>query len=433
MTTMPARSLAVVFSASAANRMNGAQPKVMHELCGRPMIHFVVASALDAGIDHVVVVVEAGGEKVAAFLAQTFADSVTSVIEGETSREFVLNALAQQGQDGLCFVLRGDTPLLESDDLERLASGGLIPSVDLAVLMNGETAGPWVCRSSVLRKTLASTGRDSLTKASEFGSLGVPPDRSARVPARDESTLESVDDRVQLAVAEDRLYARIADELRLAGATIRGSARIDVGVVVEPDATIEDGVRLRGKTRIAAGARVDVGCVLTDMNVAANVVIKPYSVCTQSRIRELAEVGPFSHVRGDSDIHEDARIGNFVETKNVVVGRRAMANHLAYLGDGVMGERSNIGAGTIFCNSDGVNKFRTEVGKGAFVGSACQLVAPVRVGDGAFVATGTTVTQDVPEDAMAIARVPQQNKEGYAKQLRANFAAIKAKLLSKKE
>jgi bifunctional UDP-N-acetylglucosamine pyrophosphorylase/glucosamine-1-phosphate N-acetyltransferase len=176
---------------------------------------------------------------------------------------------------------------------------------------------------------------------------------------------------------------------------------------------------------------VDLGCILTDVIVAANAVIKPYSVCTQAKIGEAAEVGPFSHVRADTEIHEYARIGNFVETKKVIVGRGAMANHLAYLGDGELGERANIGAGTIFCNSDSVNKHRTEVGKGAFVGSGCQLVAPIRIGAGAFVATGTTVTRDVPDDALAIARVPQQNKDGYAKQLRANFAAIKAKLLSK--
>jgi bifunctional UDP-N-acetylglucosamine pyrophosphorylase/glucosamine-1-phosphate N-acetyltransferase len=429
MTAMLARSIAIVHSAGDAHRMNSARPKVLHELCGRPMINFVVESALGAGTDHVVVVVEPGGQEIAELLAQAFGARVTSVVESETFDAVLLEALAQQDQEGLCFVLRGDTPLVESDDLERLAAA-LTPSMDLAVL--GEVTGPWVCRSPFLRNVLVSPGRGSQRIAYEFVSAGVPANRSARIPVRDASALESVEDRVQLAVVEDRLYKRIADKWRLAGATIRGRPRIDVGVIVEPDATIDDGVSLRGKTRVAAGARVDLGCVLTDVIVAANAVVKPYSVCTQSKIGEAAEVGPFSHVRADSEIREDARIGNFVEVKKVVVGRGAMANHLAYLGDGEMGERSNIGAGTIFCNSDGVNKFRTEVGKGAFIGSACQLVAPVRVGDGAFVATGTTVTRDVPEDALAIARVPQQNKDGYAKQLRANFAAIKAKLLSKK-
>lgn len=417
--------------------MNSARPKALHELCGRPMIHFVVESTLAAGADHVVVVLGPGEEEVATFLDQAFGARVTSVVEGETSDAAVLHLLAQHGQKDLCFVLRADTPLVESDDLERLATE-LNPSLDLAVLIDHatssaqDTTGPWVCRSSFMRKALASSGRGSQRLTHEFASVGAQPNRSARVPVRDASALNRVEDRVQLAAVEDQLYARIADGLRLAGATIRGRPRIDAGVIVEPDATIEDGVCLRGKTLVAAGARVDLGCVLTDVIVAAKAVIKPYSVCTQSRIGEAAEVGPFSHVRGDSEIQADARIGNFVETKKVIVGRGAMANHLAYLGDGELGERANIGAGTIFCNSDGVNKFRTEVGKGAFVGSACQLVAPVRVGDGAFVATGTTVTRDVPADALAIARVPQENKDGYAKQLRANFAAIKAKLLSKK-
>ena len=140
-------------------------------------------------------------------------------------------------------------------------------------------------------------------------------------------------------------------------------------------------------------------------------------------MRARAQIGPFSHLRPESDIGEDAHVGNFVETKKTRLDRGAKANHLAYLGDGFVGEGANIGAGTIFCNYDGFSKHVTRIGKGAFIGSDSQLVAPVTIGDGAFVGTGTTVTKDVPADALAIGRAKQENKEGYASQLRAHMKA----------
>ena len=215
------------------------------------------------------------------------------------------------------------------------------------------------------------------------------------------------------------------DGHRRAGATIRAGARIDAGVVVEADATIEHGVVLRGRTRVAAGATIDVGCVLTDVDVAASAVVKPYSVASGATIGEKAQIGPFSHLRVDSQIDAEAHVGNFVETKKTRIRRGAKANHLAYLGDGDVGEGANVGAGTIFCNYDGFRKHKTEIGAGAFIGSDSQLVAPVRIGVNAYVATGTTVTRDVPDDALAIARVRQENKEGYASRLRARFKAAK--------
>ena len=186
---------------------------------------------------------------------------------------------------------------------------------------------------------------------------------------------------------------------------------------------IEHGVVLRGETRIGAGARVDAGSVLTHVVVAPGAVIKPYTIGERSRIGENAQIGPFSHLRPESDIHADAHGGNFVETKKTIVRRGAKANHLAYLGDGDIGAGANVGAGTIFCNYDGFKKHKTTIGEGAFIGSDSQLVAPVTIGDGAYVGTGTTVTKDVPADALAIGRAKQENKEGYAARLKARLAA----------
>jgi bifunctional UDP-N-acetylglucosamine pyrophosphorylase/glucosamine-1-phosphate N-acetyltransferase len=166
-----------------------------------------------------------------------------------------------------------------------------------------------------------------------------------------------------------------------------------------------------------------VGTVISDGRIGERALLKPYCVVTDSRVGDGAQIGPFAHLRPESEIDAEAHIGNFVETKKTRVRAGAKANHLAYLGDGDVGEGANLGAGTIFCNYDGYQKHKTVIGKGAFIGSDSQLVAPVRVGDGAYVATGTTVTHDVPDDALAIGRVRQENKEGYAPKLKLKLEA----------
>jgi bifunctional UDP-N-acetylglucosamine pyrophosphorylase/glucosamine-1-phosphate N-acetyltransferase len=178
---------------------------------------------------------------------------------------------------------------------------------------------------------------------------------------------------------------------------------------------------------VAAGAHIDVGCVLTDTIVHEGAKLLPYTISTESVIGAAARVGPFSHLRPGSELDRDVHVGNFVETKKTRIGQGSKANHLSYLGDGVIGRGVNVGAGTIFCNYDGVNKHTTVLEDGAFIGSDSQLVAPVTVGKNAYVGTGTTVTLDVPEDALAIGRARQTNKLGFAARLRERFKAEKAK------
>jgi bifunctional UDP-N-acetylglucosamine pyrophosphorylase/glucosamine-1-phosphate N-acetyltransferase len=237
--------------------------------------------------------------------------------------------------------------------------------------------------------------------------------------------MDGVNDRAQLALADRAMVERIVKKHRVAGVTVRDGARIEYGVVIENDATVESFAVLRGRTRVGKGAVIDVGCVLTNADVGAGVALKPYSIVTDSIVRERAQIGPFSHLRPESDIGEEAHVGNFVETKKTRLDRGAKANHLAYLGDGFVGENANVGAGTIFCNYDGFQKQITRIGKNAFIGSDSQLVAPVTIGDGAYVATGTTVTKDVPADALAIGRMKQENKDGYASRLKARLKAQK--------
>jgi bifunctional UDP-N-acetylglucosamine pyrophosphorylase/glucosamine-1-phosphate N-acetyltransferase len=239
-------------------------------------------------------------------------------------------------------------------------------------------------------------------------------------------SVAGVNDRAQLAEVERTMRIRLATHFARLGVTIRDPETCYLGadVTIEPDAVVEPNVHLRGRTTVRAGARLDTGVVLEDVEVRAGAVVKPYTVAQKSVIGEAAQVGPFSHLRPDSVLGPDVHIGNFVETKKTTLGKGSKANHLAYLGDGVIGEKVNVGAGTIFCNYDGFQKHTTTLEDGCFIGSDSQLVAPITIGKNAYVGTGTTVTRNVPEDALAISRPKQENKLGYASRLRERMRAM---------
>jgi len=185
-------------------------------------------------------------------------------------------------------------------------------------------------------------------------------------------------------------------------------------VSVGADTVLHPGVYLEGRTRIGARCEIHSGVRIVDSVVDDGVVINNFCVITDSHVSSGARLGPFTHIRPQSDVGEGAHVGNFVELKKTSLGTGSKANHLAYLGDATIGERVNVGAGTITCNYDGVAKHPTVIEDGAFIGSDTQLIAPVRVGKGAYVAAGSSITDDVPADALAIARGKQVNKEGWA-------------------
>jgi bifunctional UDP-N-acetylglucosamine pyrophosphorylase/glucosamine-1-phosphate N-acetyltransferase len=211
-----------------------------------------------------------------------------------------------------------------------------------------------------------------------------------------------------------------------AGATIYYPATcvIDNDVEIGPDTIIEPFVQILGKSRIGAACRIQSFNVIRDTEIADNVIVQPGCVLEQSIVRRGASLGPFSHLRPASDIGEDAHIGNFVETKKTRIGKGSKANHLTYLGNAEIGAGVNIGAGTITCNYDGIAKHTTVIEDGAFVGSDSTLVAPVRVGKGAYIGAASCITRDVPEDALAIGRAQQVVKEGWARE---KLAARKTK------
>jgi bifunctional UDP-N-acetylglucosamine pyrophosphorylase/glucosamine-1-phosphate N-acetyltransferase len=457
---------AIILAAGQGTRMVSALPKVMHCVSGLPIVYYPVRAALDAGCSDVVVVVGHGREKVESYLAEAFAGApVRTAVQSEQrgtgdAARAGLEA-ASRGFNSV-LVMNGDVPLVTAVELQAVVGALAHAELSLATCVVEDptgygrvlrrmgrvvdirehrdletdddrrvrevNAGIYAVNFALLREALSALApqnaqgelylTDIVAHASKAG---------ARVEAvtLGADALAGINDRDQLNSVEQLMYARIARRLRLAGVTIRPGVCIDSEVTLEPDVTLESGVVLRGRTRIRRGATVDVGCVLTNVDVGEGAVVKPYCVATHSTIGPGAQVGPFSHLRKDSEIGEDAHVGNFVETKKTRLGRGAKANHLSYLGDSIVGEKTNVGAGTIFCNYDGYRKHTTLVGPNVFIGSDSQVVAPVTIGAGAYIATGTTVTRDVPPGALAIGRVPQETKEGYAEKLRARLRAAR--------
>ena len=217
-----------------------------------------------------------------------------------------------------------------------------------------------------------------------------------------------------------------------AGVTMVDPTSTDIDADVGPlgkDVWLSANTALRGKTTLGDNVRVDHGSVITDVAIAESVYVKPYSVLVESTVGPRAQIGPFTHIRPGSRIDEDVHLGNFVETKKTHMMAGSKANHLAYLGDASVGQKSNIGAGVITCNYDGFTKSKTTIEAGAFIGSDSQLVAPVTVGRDAYVGAGTTVTKDVPRGSLALTRVKQVNVEGWADR----YSEVQAKRKQKAE
>lgn len=461
---------AIVLAAGRSRRMQSARTKVLHLAAGRPLIHYCVAAAFGAGARRAVVVVSPGDRhEIAEYLARTFGDNASVAVQdppqGTGHAAMVgLEGLAAAGPvRGHVLLLCGDTPLLTPASLQALLeSAGSPDELRLGTCRLSDPSG----YGRVLRK--ADGGIDCVREDRDLQTdeeravqevsaglycapaqaladslQGLPSDnaqgerylpgilgrfaRGAGVAgvALDPDVILGVNNRVQLAEAQAVLFRRIADRHRLAGATVADSARIDDGVQLGRDVTVLDGAQVRGSTKVAEGAHIDVGCVLEDAEVGPGARLLPYSVVSGARIGPGASIGPFTHVRPGTELAEGVKLGNFVEVKNSRLAQGVKAGHLSYIGDGDVGAGSNLGAGTIFCNYDGFSKQRTTLGQGVFVGSASQLIAPVVVGDGAYVATATAVTEDVPADALAVGRSRQTNKAGYAQKLRARLAAKK--------
>jgi bifunctional UDP-N-acetylglucosamine pyrophosphorylase/glucosamine-1-phosphate N-acetyltransferase len=461
--------VALVLAAGQGKRMKSQLPKVLHPLLGRPMLSYPVDAAFGAGAERVVCVVGHGAERVTTMLAERYGERVSCALQPEqrgTGDAARCGQAALPSWSGLIAIVYGDSVLITARAIATLIEQAKKHSGPLTMLtatMPDATGygrvirdeagrivriqeerdcsqaereirefnpGVYAMRAGFLREAIGKLTpqnaqgelylTDLVAMAAEHGgACGVP---------WDVNELHGINDRNELVQREHDLARRIALEHMVRGVTVRDPerARIEPSVIIEQDAVIESGVELRGRTRIGRGAHVDVGCVLTDTVVGDGALVLPYTVSNDSTIGPDTRIGPFSHLRPGTELGRSVHLGAFVETKKTRMGEGSKANHLAYLGDGVIGRDVNVGAGTIFCNYDGVNKHTTTLEDGSFIGSDSQLVAPVTVGKNAYVASGTTVTQDVPEDAMAIGRARQVNKPGLAARLRERLLAMKA-------
>jgi bifunctional UDP-N-acetylglucosamine pyrophosphorylase/glucosamine-1-phosphate N-acetyltransferase len=453
--------------------MKSARPKVLHEAAGRPLIDHAVATARaflsDRPGSRLVVVAGAGREELIPHLARTAPEAVVVVQEPPRGTgDAVRVAVPALGGTARVVVLAGDVPLLTAAALSRLDAaldGGAGIAVLTALLPDagsygrvvrdgngrferiveakdatpGERAigefnsGIYAFDRYVLERGLPRLTDDNAQKeyylTDVLGFAVAEGVAVAAIPVDDPVEVLGVNSRLELAEVDALLRRRAARAAMAAGATLvrPETITLDEGVTFGADAVVEPFVTIAGATSVGSGSRIGQGCVIASSRIGANVTVRPYCVVENAVVGDGSVVGPFARLREGTDLGPSVHVGNFVETKKAKLEKGAKANHLTYLGDCRVGERTNVGAGVITCNYDGYGKHFTDIGAGVFVGSDVQLVAPVRVGDGALIGAGSTITKDVPADALATSRTPQKTVEGGGARYREKKLAAKAR------
>jgi len=449
----------VILAAGLGTRMRSKRAKVLHRAGGLSLVENVVQAARSvAPAEHIVVVTGHQADAVEELLKPLGVRFARQVQQKGTGDALMCaaKACAPKAADrkGLLMVLYGDTPLLSASTLKQLrdqqaksdAAATLITTTlpdptgygrvilddrgDVRSIVEQRDARPeelavrlinsgiYCFNAELLWKYIreiqpSASGELYLTDMAAI--LNKHGRRVQQLHVDDFSELLGINTRVELADADRILRARKTRELMLAGVTIERpeTVTIDAQVRVGIDTVIEPFARLTGQTAIGEECRIGQGAVLESAALADRVTVAPYTLIADSRVDPDAQVGPFARLRMQAQVGPEARIGNFVELKKTRFGAGAKAQHLAYLGDAEIGAHVNIGAGTITCNYDGEKKHVTKISAGAFVGSNSTLVAPVDIGEGSYIAAGSVITDDVPEQALALGRARQVNKEGW--------------------
>jgi len=466
MTTSPVE--VVILAAGLGTRMKSDTIKILHQAGGRPIIEYVLDLASKISPNKPVMVI---GHQREAVQNQT-SERARFAVQNEqlgTGHAVLQSAdLIEKGnEDAHVLILSGDVPLTREETLKRLldehvrsgngatfltmklddpamygrvvrdAKGRVVSIVEAKDAseqergINEVNAGIYVFRKEDLYKGLRALSTNNSQReyylTDVIGNLIAGDRKVGAIVADDPIEALGVNSRSDLAAVEQELRKRRVLELMKAGVTFRNpdAVSIDSEVQIGPDSIVYPFVTLEGKTVIGKKCVIESGAHLRNVKIGDGVQIKTGTVAEGSVIGDQASVGPYAHLRPGTKLGSKVKIGNFVETKKAVFGDGAKASHLSYIGDAEVGRDVNIGAGTITCNYDGVNKHKTILEDGVFIGSDSQLVAPVRVGKGAYVGAGSTITKDVPADALALSRAPQKTIEGWAARKREANAAKK--------
>lgn len=462
---MPANDLAVVIlAAGKGTRLKSSLAKVLHRAGGRPLVEHVVKACAPLKARKTVVVVGHQAEQVTAIIEPLDAEMVLQQPQHGTGHAMQVSRRALGGAK-LALVLPGDAPLIRTETLRAMLvahrAGSAAATILSAVVSDPSGYGRILRKSETTVQAIVEESQltEEQRELNEINSsiycftleklwpalAQVKPNNKHRelyltdavgvLAARNETVLAQVaadprealgcNTRADLAEVDRIFRERKRVELMDNGVTIQlpETVLLDPDVRAGADTVLEPAVQLLGKTKIGERCTIRTGSVLSDAIVGNGVVVEPHSLVTQSRLEDNVTIGPFARLRVGTYLKRGSRVGNFVETKKVTVGEGAKVPHLTYLGDANVGAKTNIGAGTITCNYDGFQKHSTNIGKGVFIGSDSTLVAPLRIGDGAYVAAGSTITENVPAEGLGIARGRQVNKPRWAARKRRELAA----------
>ena len=448
---------AIILAAGKGTRMKSKLYKVLHPVSGQPMVEHIINRVSETNPDQIITIVGHGAEQVKAQLGERSEYALQAEQLG-TGHAVLQAASFLQGKEGTTLVISGDTPLLTTETLNNLfeyhqgknASATILTAqaedptgygriirdhigiVEKIVEQKDTTSeealvqeintGTYCFDNQALFEALNKVGTDNaqgeyyLTDIIEI--LKDAGKTVAAYQTEDFDESMGVNDRIALAKANELMRQRINKMHMVNGVSFVDPATtyIDAGVEIGSDTVIEAGVQLQGKTVIGSDCVIGAHSRIVDSVIEDHVVVE-HSVIEKSLVKSHADVGPFAHLRPKAEIGEGVHIGNFVEVKNAEIGKNTKVGHLTYVGDATLGEEINVGCGVVFVNYDGKNKHRTTIGDHSFIGSNANIIAPVEIAKNTSVAAGSTITEDIPEYAMAIARARQVNKEEYAKKL----------------
>jgi bifunctional UDP-N-acetylglucosamine pyrophosphorylase / glucosamine-1-phosphate N-acetyltransferase len=444
----------VILAAGQGKRMNSDLPKVLQPLAGQPLLQHVISAARGVNPDNIYVVYGHGGALVQAALAQ---ENVEWILQAEQlgTGHAVMQAMCVIPDDHTVLVLYGDVPLISGNSLTKLVAAAgegalavlsvhlddargygrmvrdaeghvtaIVEDKDANVVqlqIREVNSGLMAAPAGRLREWLLGLGSNN-TQREYFltdvvaGAVqaGV---RVEAIPAANPLEVAGVNDRIQLAEVEAGYRQQRAEALMLAGATLADPKRIDIrgDVQVGRDVFIDVNTVLIGKVQLGAGVKVGPNCVIANSKIGEGTEILANSMLDNAIVAQNCRIGPFARLRPGTVMHREVHIGNFVEVKNTEIGAGSKANHLTYLGDSRIGKNVNVGAGSITCNYDGANKWPTLIEDGAFIGSGSMLVAPVRIGVGANIGAGSTITASTPDDKLVLERSKQITVDGWTR------------------